>query len=84
MQALLKRVCDWCSLWDINVNSNKSAVIHFHHLSGSLTTATFTLAELVIPIVRKYTYLVGLDQLFLFSYLLFYSSILKPFAYYSY
>ena len=31
MQALLKRVCDWCSLWDINVNSNKSAVIHFHH-----------------------------------------------------
>ena len=26
---------------------------------------------------------VGLDQLFLFSYLLFYSSILKPFAYYS-
>ena len=29
MQALLKKVRDWCSLWDINVNSNKSAVIHF-------------------------------------------------------
>ena len=38
----------------INVNSNKSAVNHFQHLSGSLTTATFTLGELVIPIVRKY------------------------------
>ena len=22
MQALLKKVCDWCSLWEINVNSN--------------------------------------------------------------
>ena len=52
MQALLKRVCDWCSLWDINVNSNKSTVINFRHLSDSLTTATFTLGELVIPIVH--------------------------------
>jgi len=55
-------------LWDINVNSNKSAVIHFRHLSGSLTTATFTLGELVIPIVRKYTYLgVILDEHLLFQ-----------------
>jgi len=29
MPALLKKVWEWCSLWDINVNSNKSAVIHF-------------------------------------------------------
>jgi len=50
MQALLKNVCDWCSFWDINVNSNKSAVIHFRHLSGSLMTATFTLGELVFQL----------------------------------
>jgi len=41
---------------------------HFRHLSGSLTTATFTLSELVIPIVRKYTYLgVILDEHLLFQ-----------------
>ena len=50
------------------MNSNKSAVIHFCHLSGSLTTATFTLGELVVPIVLRYTYLgVILDEHLLFQ-----------------
>ena len=36
------------------MNSNKSAVIYLHHLTCLLMTATFTLGELVSPIVRKY------------------------------
>jgi len=33
IQALLKKSCDWCTLWDINVKGNKSAIIHFHYLA---------------------------------------------------
>ena len=37
MQALLKKVGDWCSVWGISVNSNKSAVVHFHQPTLPLT-----------------------------------------------
>ena len=57
MQALLKKVGDWCSVWGINVNSNKSAVLHFRQPTLPLTGAIFTLGVMQIPIVKYYTYL---------------------------
>ena len=39
MQALLKKVGDWCSVWGISVNSNKSAVLHFRQPTLPLTDA---------------------------------------------
>lgn len=42
--------------WDINVNSNKYAVIHFHQLTCPLMTTAFTLGKPVIPIAQPYTY----------------------------
>ena len=56
-QALLKKVGDWCSVWGISVNSNKSAVLHFRQPTLPLTDAIFTLGVMQIPIVKRYTYL---------------------------
>ena len=57
MQALLKKVGDWCSVWGISVNSNKSAILHFRQPTLPLTDAIFTLGVMQIPIVKRYTYL---------------------------
>ena len=59
MQALLimKKVGDWCSVWGISVNSNKSAVLHFLQPTLPLTDAIFTLGVMQIPIVKRYTLL---------------------------
>ena len=54
MQALLKKVGDWCSVWGISVNSNKSAVLHFLQPTLPLTDAIFTLGVMQIPIVKRY------------------------------
>ena len=63
MQTLLEKVHEWCSLWSIKVNSSKSAIVHFCQRSHSLTTASFTLGELVIPISSHYIYLgIPLDE----------------------
>ena len=48
LQTLLGKVHEWCSLWSIKVNSKKSAIVHFHLRSHPLTSANFTLGELVI------------------------------------
>ena len=55
LQTLLGKVHQWCSLWSIKVN--KSAIVHFRLHSHPLTSASFTLGELVIPISSHYIYL---------------------------
>ena len=45
MQALLKKVGEWCSLWGLSVNSNKSAAMHFCQPTSPQTGASFTLGE---------------------------------------
>ena len=57
LQTLLGKVHEWCSLWSIKVNSKKSAIVHFRLRSHLLTSARFTLGELVIPISSHYIYL---------------------------
>ena len=39
MQTLLGKVHEWCSLWSIKVNSNKSAIVHFRQCSHPLTNS---------------------------------------------
>ena len=45
------------ALWSIKANSKKSAIVHFRLRSRPLTSASFTLGELVIPISSHYIYL---------------------------
>jgi len=63
METLLGKVHEWCSFWSIKVNSNKSTIVHFCQRSHPLTTASFTLGELVITISSHYIYLgIPLDE----------------------
>jgi hypothetical protein len=51
LQCLLNALNDWCSVNDMNINCEKSKVVHFRHVA---ITIIFTCGNDVIEIVDRY------------------------------
>lgn len=57
LQSMLDRVSSWCSRWRLEINQDKTKVIHFRTPSRPLTAHTFTLCNLDIDTTDSYKYL---------------------------
>ncbi len=69
LQKLLDIVDRWCEQWRVQVNQDKSNVVHFLKQSQSRTTAQFNCGQHHLKTVDSYKYLVGciLDETLDFS-----------------
>ena len=57
LQSLLDVLYKWCDNWNVQVNCEKSAVIHFRPHSKTQTTHSFTCGNNDINVLNSYKYL---------------------------
>ena len=57
LQVLLQHLHQWCLTWKIQVNCDKSNVVHFRTPKAPRTDFTFRIGPDIIKIDRKYKYL---------------------------
>ena len=57
LQRMLDCVAEWCQKWKLNLNADKSKIIHFRHNSKSQCTHQFKCGHLQIDYAPKYKYL---------------------------
>ena len=57
LQSLLDVLYKWCDNWNVQVNCEKSAVIHFRPPSKTQTTHSFTCGDNDVNVLNSYKYL---------------------------
>ena len=57
LQLLLDKVQDWCNIWQLDINYDKSKVIHCRNKNQNVTNYAFTIGNHKLDIVSNYKYL---------------------------
>ena len=57
LQDMLNFVSDWCLQWKLNVNVNKTQVVHYRNVSIPKTRFVFTCGTSNLEVVSQYKYL---------------------------
>ena len=57
LQVMLTSLSEWCSNWDLNINTSKTQVVHFHSKSVPRSTFKFYIKNKELEIVSQYRYL---------------------------
>ena len=57
LQHMLEVVNQWCSVWNVTVNSDKSQIVHFRPRAVNCTRYSFKVGSLELGIVDRYRYL---------------------------
>ena len=57
LQDMLHFVSDWCLQWKLNINVNKTQVVHYRNVSIPKTCFVFTCGTSNLELVNQYKYL---------------------------
>ncbi len=57
LQVMLSRLHNWCDVWKMKVNGDKTKVVHFRTKSAVRTQFDFRCGELKLDVVEQYKYL---------------------------
>ena len=57
LQVMLTSLSEWCLNWNLNINTSKTQVIHFHSKSVPRSTFKFYISNKELEIVSQYRYL---------------------------
>ena len=57
LQCMLNVLNDWCSKWQVNINSEKSQIVHFRAKCIEKNSVNFYVGENLLKTVDKYKYL---------------------------
>ena len=57
LQQMLNKCSDWCHQWRLNINSDKSKVVHFRNQSSPRTEFCFSCSGKNIEVISQYKYL---------------------------
>lgn len=60
LQTMLNTLAEWCSCWKLNINMDKTRIVHFRRSTVPISDYHFTIAEETVEYADGYRYL-GLD-----------------------